>query len=145
MAGLCRLAHAKFKKEPSLLRRLERLFSEHIKLYASFGVMDDDIARALESDEDLQDVLAMVEEDLRRVFKKFSVGEEDRKAGDAAATTAGTMNMNEFIGMLSSANLIDNKLTNREAREIFVQVNLDDELFEQEDEENNASPNQIHR
>ena len=37
VAGLCRLAHAKFKKIPSLATRLELLFSEHIKLHASFG------------------------------------------------------------------------------------------------------------
>lgn len=70
------------------------------------------------------------------MFKRFSVGEDDKQVD---SVTAGTMNMQEFISMLAHANLIDNKLTNREAREIFVQVNLDDELFEQEDEENNAS------
>ena len=93
---------------------MQLLFSEHIKVHASFGVLDDAIAKALETDDDLIGALEQKETVLRALFKKFSVGEEDKRNMDA--TTAGTMNMAEFINMLNVANLIDNKLTQREAR-----------------------------
>ena len=40
---------------------------------------------------------------------------------------------------MDDGDLIDKQLTVREARQIFVHVNLDDELYEQEDSNNSAS------
>lgn len=49
------------------------------------------------------------------------------------------MNMGEFMQFLTTAKLLDKALTVREARGIFVQVNLDDDLFVQEDSNNSSS------
>lgn len=44
-----------------------------------------------------------------------------------------TIALNEWIAFLNMYGLLNAKLTMREARTIFVQTNLDDELYVQED------------
>ena len=65
------------------------------------------------------------------------MSENERGPGNDAA--AEMMNMTEFMTFLQEAGMLDKELTVREARGIFVQVNLDDDLYVQEDSANSSS------
>ena len=136
IAGVVRMAHAKFKKMPSLADRWDALFTEHIKKYANIGELEDEITEMMEWEE-VEEVLETHAAMLRQAFLNYCVSPEEMRPGmDAAAQM---MNMPEFMGFLTAANLLDKKLTVREARGIFVQVNLDDDLYVQEDSNNSSS------
>ena len=124
-AATIRCAHARYR-DASLAARYERLIEENLKKHANFEI-EDDLTRMF-AEEDIQEVFNKHERGVRRVFNK--VAGMDQSAFTAAEM--GTVNMKEWIGFLQDAGLmIPGKLTNREARGIFVQVNLDDELFVQ--------------
>ena len=64
-------------------------------------------------------------------------------AACASDTTIGsddndTMSLQEWLALCKATQLITADFTIREARQMFVQVNLDDELYVQEDEQNSA-------
>lgn len=72
---------------------------------------------------------------LEIVFHSYCTS-SDEKDDDLAALT---MDMEEWICFLTEAGFLGPKLTMREARGIFVQVNLDDDMYVQEDAANNSS------
>ena len=136
IAGLIRIAHAKFKKVPSLADRWDALMSQHIKKYADIGNLEDDISVMLQWQE-MQSVLSSHAQMLQQAFLNYCVSPEELAPGMDAQ--AHLMNMKEWMSFLTDAKLLDKQLTVREARGIFVQVNLDDDLFVQEDANNSSS------
>jgi hypothetical protein len=118
--GLVRLAHRRFREEPSFYLRFRRLLDEHVRPNSGFmRVMDDDVSKALEGDAELKRVLSDAAPALRKIFKKYSQGDSrDREARQHQ----GTMNMYEYMSLLGDAALMGEDLTQREARQIFAQV-----------------------
>jgi hypothetical protein len=136
IAGLVRIAHARFKKMPSLADRWEAFMRQHVKKYADIGDLEDEITAMLQWKE-VESVLNTHADMLKQAFLNFCVSEAEMAPGmDAQAQM---MNMAEWMGFLTEAKLLDKQLTVREARGIFVQVNLDDDLFVQEDSNNSSS------
>ena len=69
------------------------------------------------------------------VFEAYCVSEDEKGQGGPA-----TMDMPEYMKFLTEMGVLGKELTNREARGIFVKVNLDDDLFVQDDaDEGNSS------
>ena len=136
VAGMVRMAHAKFKKMPSLADRWDAYMTQHVKKYADIGSLEDEITAMMQWKE-VESVLNTHAEMLKQTFLNFCVSENELAPGmDALAQM---MNMSEWMGFLTEAKLLDKQLTVREARSIFVQVNLDDDLFVQEDSNNSSS------
>ena len=136
VAGMMRLCHAKFKRLPSLADRWAAFFNEHVKKYADIGDLTDEISQLLDWPE-TQAAIGANEELITQAFLNFCVSENERGPGNDAA--AEMMNMTEFMTFLTEAGMLDKELTVREARGIFVQVNLDDDLYVQEDSANSSS------
>jgi len=133
---MIRMANAKFKKLPSLADRWEAFFTHHVKKHANVGDLEDNISLMMEWPQ-VENVLLQHEETLRQAFLNYCVSPEEMKPGMEAMGEM--MNMSEFMSFLTAAGLLDKALTVREARGIFVQVNLDDDLFVQEDSNNSSS------
>lgn len=132
-AAIIRLAHARYRQYPSIEQRLRTVIHENIKKYAMAGAIDDSFTARLEEPEPAM-VLQEYRPKVQKIFAKFSASDTTLASSDAS----GTMNMTEWLGMCESCCLITPAFTVREARQIFVQVNLDDELYIQDDSENNA-------
>ena len=138
VAGLIRLAHAKFKKLPSLADRWDAFLQDHVQAFADMGNMTDEISEMLSWPE----VVAVIGDPavanlLAQSFLNFCVS--GASASSKNDPTANTMDMPEYMKFLQAAELLDQSLTVREARAIFVQVNLDDDMYVQEDSANNSS------
>ncbi len=136
VAGMIRMAHAKFKKLPSLADRWDAFMSQHVKKHGHVVSLEDDISTVLQSEE-VKGVLNTHADMLAQAFLNFCVSEEDFAPGMDAQ--AHLMKMSEWMRFVTAAKLLDDKLTVREARVIFVQVNMDDDLFVQEDTNNSSS------
>ena len=123
VAGLIRLAHAKFKKLPSLADRWDAFLQDHVQAFADMGNMTDEISEMLSWPE----VVAVIGDPavanlLAQSFLNFCVS--GASASSKNDPTANTMDMTEYMKFLQAAELLDQSLTVREARAIFVQVNL---------------------
>jgi Ca2+-binding EF-hand superfamily protein len=132
-AAIIRLAHARYREYPSIEARLQKIVQDNIKEYAMAGAIDDSFAARLEEPEP---ALVLEEHRLKnkKIFVKFSASDTTLSSSDAS----GTMSMSEWLGLCEKCGLITPLFTVREARQMFVQVNLDDELYIQEDDGNNA-------
>ena len=142
VAGVIRLAQAVYPTLISMAARLQKLIEEHIRPQCTKVLQaKDDVSEMLEhKDEDTMfTVLQMIQSDvgkvLYEVFKNYAEADNDGPqpaAGpeptDPLEETDETINEKEFLLMLSDGNLIDNKLTKREVRQIFLKVNLDDDI-----------------
>ena len=116
-----------------MAERWEKLLSENIKQHAQLADLEDEITLFLESGEG-QGFVASWLETFERCFYVYCRGAGDR------GTEVNTMDMEEYFGFLKDAGLIRKEFTVREARTIFVQVNLDDDLYVQDDvNEGNSS------
>jgi hypothetical protein len=133
-AATIRVAHQKYRQLPSVADRYRKLMDENIKSNNIFNI-EDDLSFAVDSDP-IKAVMTQKEKALQRLFDKWC-------AADATAFTAAensTMNLEEWMLFLGSCKLLGpDGVTTRIARAMFVQVNLDDELFEQSDSDNDAS------
>jgi hypothetical protein len=98
--------------------------------------IEDELTKAMDTLE-VQQIFDKQESKLQRVFNKWCAA--DKTAFTEAENN--TMNLDEWSMFLGKAGicLLGPDLTERAARSIFVQVNLDDELFEQSDSDNDAS------
>ena len=134
-AALIRCAHAKYRGLPSIADRYQKLMEDNIKANAIFNI-EDELTKAMDTLE-IQQIFDKQESKLQRVFNKWCAA--DKTAFTEAETN--TMNLDEWSMFLGKAGicLLGPDLTERAARSIFVQVNLDDELFEQSDSDNDAS------
>lgn len=132
-AAIIRLAHARYRQFPSIEERLKTVINDNIKKYAMAGAVDDSFATRLEEPEPAM-VLQEYRPKVQKIFSKFSASDTTVGSTDAS----GTMNMTEWLNLCERCGLITPSFTVREARQMFVQVNLDDELYLQEDSENNA-------
>jgi hypothetical protein len=72
-------------------------------------------------------LLASSRDSMKKIFDKFSASDTTLGSGNAT----GTMNMAEWIVLCEVTDIISPEFTMREARSIFVQVNLDDDLYMQ--------------
>jgi hypothetical protein len=133
-AATIRVAHQKYRQLPSVADRYRKLMDENIKSNNIFNI-EDDLSFAVDSDP-IKAVMDQKEKALQRLFDKWC-------AADATAFTAAensTMNLEEWMMFLNTCKLLGpDGVTTRVARAMFVQVNLDDELFEQSDSDNDAS------
>jgi hypothetical protein len=140
VCGNLRLAHAKYRQMPSLADRWEKFMEDNVRQFADFGELEDDVTRFLEAEAGRR-WQADTNDDVEQVFAAFCVGEGDDDID--AGLTAQTMDITEFCQFLHEAQLLGDKLTVREARAIFVQVNLDDDLFVQEDADQGNDSSQL--
>ena len=132
-AALIRLAHARYRRLPSIEERLKTLICDNIKQYALAGAIDDSFSARLEEPEPAM-ILQECRPQLKKIFATFSASDTTIALADAS----GTMSMVEWIDLCERCQLITPAFTLREARRVFVQVNLDDEIYVQEDDANNA-------
>ena len=133
-AATIRCAHAKYRQLPSVADRYRKLMTDCIKANSVFD-LEDDLSVAVNS-VPVVEVMQKHEKGLVRIFNKWC-------AADATAFTAAeasTMNLPEWMMFLGACNLVGpGGISSRIARSMFVQVNLDDELYEQSDSDNDAS------
>ena len=132
-AAMIRVAHARYRSHPSLAGRLKLIIEENLKKFAMGDAVDDNFIYKLKEPE-VEQLVDTYRERMMKVFQRFSATDTRVNSGNAS----GTMNMAEWLSMCESSGIISPEFTVREARMIFVQVNLDDELYLQEDDENNA-------
>ena len=131
-----RLAHAKYRELPSLADRWEKMLEENIKPFAQIGDLEDEVTLLLESKHG-REFIAHYLPVFETLFTVYSQGENERD------DQGGTMNMGEFMKFLTDAGLLGDALTQREARGIFVQVNLDDDLYVQDDADQGNSSSEL--
>ena len=132
-AAVIRLAHARYRQFPSIEERLKILIRDNIKTYALVGAIDASFSVRLEEPEPAM-ILKECRPQLKKIFATFSASGTTIGQTDAS----GTMSMVEWIDLCERCQLITPAFTLREARQMFVQVNLDDEIYVQEDDANNA-------
>jgi hypothetical protein len=125
VAGIIRLASARYPTISSFTTRLERLFEEHLQPYA-LGSQEDDVIALLLREPEVQATLMYCREVLRPLFEFYCTADKSV----VSRSHATTMNMPCFLRFLEEAALFDAKLTMREAKIMFVDVNLDDEMDE---------------
>ena len=157
VASLVRLARGRFR-DPSLAERVGKLM-ELIAENDCFSAVDDEVCRRMETSTELEGIFKTHGVGLRKAFKQASqldtTPEGDQKkdhtvtkpkkkgakgaggggggGGGGGEAEMDTIALNEWIAFLNMYGLLNAKLTMREARTIFVQTNLDDELYVQED------------
>jgi len=126
--------------------RVHKLIEEYIRPQCTKVLAQkDEISEFLE-DREVQEGIADVAKVLYDVFKKYaeadmsvpkktnttkrteSVDVANLGTPEPVEETEETINEKEFMIMLEHGNLIDSKLTNREVRQIFLKVNLDDDI-----------------
>ena len=133
-AATIRVAHQKYRALPSVADRYRKLMDVNIKSNNIFEI-EDDLSFAVDS-EPVRELMSQMDKPLQRLFDKWC-------AADATAFTAAensTMNLEEWMMFLNACKLVGpGGVTTRIARGMFVQVNLDDELYEQSDSDNDAS------
>ena len=141
VAGIIRLAQAVFPTMISISARVEKLIEDHIRPQCTKVLAQkDEISELLEITE-VQEGIAEVGKVLYDVFTAYAEADMSGPKKPVAAEQHGfgtpeepveeteeTINEKEFLIMLADGNLIDNKLTKREVRQIFLKVNLDDDI-----------------
>ena len=155
VAALVRLGYAKFF-HVSLATALEDLFQHCLLKNRCFEAVDDDIAMKLANpSQQLQNILdkhhfalleafcsaaALTDGDAAPAGGAADEGKKGKKGKGkgkgkgkkqiaAAADGQTTINLEEWLRFLEKHKLLGAQLTVREARMIFVQANLDDELY----------------
>jgi hypothetical protein len=125
IAGIVRLAHARYSHTyPSLRERVRQLLEVSVKPNAIEHNREDAIHDAIQTPA-MQTLFASMEEVvLRPVFEYYCAGGVGK--GEAKGKGA-TMSLKEFMLLLENGGLIDHSMTKREAKMIFVHVNMDDD------------------
>ena len=135
-AGLVRLAAAKYATTPSNAERLDRLCTEylHDMVYKELQLVRDDFSDQIGSAV-FKSVLRKHEEKMSVIFNYYAGADVSL----AAQTAGNTMNIKETGEMCEDAGFFDDVFGVRNLVAAFVKVNIDDELYVQEDEDNTAS------
>lgn len=135
-AGLVRLAAAKWPSMPSNAARLDRLCVEHLHdmVYKELQLVSDDFSDQIGSAL-FKAVLRKHEEKMSIIFNYYAGADNSL----AAQTAGNTMNIKETGEMCEDAGFFDDVFGVRDLVAAFVKVNIDDELYVQEDEDNTAS------
>ena len=136
VCGLIRLSAARYPTTASFEQRLHLLFDEHITPYALDNQTDDAVTQLLQETE-ICSTIAAAREILQPIFEYYCTADMSTKGESIADAKKSkhllhTMNMTEFIKFLEESDLFDAKLTLREAKVMFVNVNLDDELDQEQ-------------
>ena len=136
VCGNMRLAHAKYAHaSTSLYQQWQSLLTINIKPLAKVGDVHDEICEFLESHLG-RDWAIEWDSTFEFLFARFCLSAEERRVSSkqqAGCTESRTMSLPEFVLCLKELDLLGSHLTIKECRQIFVQVNLDDDLFVQED------------
>ena len=133
VAALIRLAHARYREHPSISRRLETLINVNLKTYAMAGALDDTFTERMA--EPASQLVLQEHRDKNVTIFNAACASDTTIGSDDNDTT---MSLQEWLALCKATQLITADFTIREARQMFVQVNLDDELYVQEDEQNSA-------
>jgi len=125
--------------------KLTRLCIEHIQphVYDELQLIKDEFSQVQMVTRSMHSVLGRHAANLLQVFKVYAASDttgDGTWAGAAAAkASAGTMNVRELEDMCEACGLFDESFTTLKLLAIFVKVNIDDDLFEQENDENNSA------
>ena len=126
VASLIRLATLKYPGMPSICARFNQLFQDHIADNACCSPNADAVSEVLKSAQVVA-VFLEKEPELDHKFNELRMADNEDNHDEFQNAT---VNMDAYMNFLLSANLIGKKFTAKDARRIFVKVNLDDELFQ---------------
>jgi len=135
VGALVRLAILKFPGSSSLGEALTSLVEVYLQkhVYEELQLLSDAFSEVMES-KLMQAVLRKHSDGLQSVFGFYAA--EDQ--GVEALTAQDTMNVSELSELCEDAGLIDNQFGVREMIAIFVKVNIEDELYEVDEDDEDA-------
>jgi len=137
VAALVRLAAQHFPATPigeALDRLIETRLVDHVR--SDLRLESDDFSEIMQS-RLMQTVLRKHRRPLLRSFDYYAG--VDQSMGNNTVLSLGTINLREMRELCADLNLLDARFGMRDMLSAFVRVNIDDELFEQEEEGNMAS------
>ena len=136
VAALFRLCAIKWPDLPSHSHRFDKLMNEHVNdmVYNDLQLLSDDFSKRMGGPV-FKAVLRKHEEKLATIFNFYSGA--DKKL--AASGMNSTMNIKETGELCEDAGFFDTTYGVRDLVASFVKVNIDDELYVQEDEDNNSA------
>ena len=128
VAGLVRLAAQIYPFEPSITGRVALLFKEHIDNNACCSTEGDAVSEVLQCKE-IVEVFQQPEraEELQVKFDELKMQDNTDNHDELQCNN---INMDAYMDFLLSCGLIGKDFTAKDARRIFVKVNIDDELFQ---------------
>lgn len=144
VGALLRLASQMYDGSDTLEKKLAQLCSEHISghVYDELQLVKDDFNTTMRTRE-MGSVLDRNGPGLLEVFRAYAAADMDgdgTAAGSKAARAAAeTMNVRELAEMCEDIEIFDEAFTTMKLLAIFCKVNIDDDLFEQEEEGNSSS------
>ena len=130
VAGIIRLAQAVFPTMSSLAGKVSKLIEKHIRPQCTKVLQQkDEISELLELP-DVRETLNECRQVLYDVFLAYAQADQGKgpKKAMEEPEEDETINEKEFNKMLQDGGMIDKKLTKREVRQIFLKVNLDDDI-----------------
>eukprot|EP00736_Rhodelphis_marinus_P005974 Rmarinus@m.8962 len=135
--AILRLSFWRFPLIPGLAGRFKKLIEEHL-LTNSVLRGEDALIEAIGSRE-VKEMVSEHRDFVSRLFLRYAtmnqrgVTRKQRKVEDQS------IDVMEYEAMLKELDLYNDDFTTREARTIFVNVNVDDDIYEQADANNNSS------
>eukprot|EP00735_Rhodelphis_limneticus_P014677 TRINITY_DN8746_c0_g1::TRINITY_DN8746_c0_g1_i1::g.23929::m.23929 TRINITY_DN8746_c0_g1::TRINITY_DN8746_c0_g1_i1::g.23929 ORF type:complete len:644 (-),score=196.67,sp/Q9NES8/PPP5_CAEEL/31.15/1e-08,TPR_2/PF07719.12/0.0027,TPR_2/PF07719.12/1.8,TPR_2/PF07719.12/0.093,TPR_11/PF13414.1/4.8e-06,TPR_11/PF13414.1/7.6e-05,TPR_1/PF00515.23/0.012,TPR_1/PF00515.23/58,TPR_1/PF00515.23/0.0013,TPR_9/PF13371.1/0.3,TPR_9/PF13371.1/0.00044,TPR_9/PF13371.1/5e+03,TPR_14/PF13428.1/0.87,TPR_14/PF13428.1/1.3e+03,TPR_14 len=134
--AVLRLSFWRYPLVAGMAARFKKFVEEHI-LLSPVLMAEDHITHALSSKE-LKTVLEHQRDFLQRLFVRYATMNQAMAKRNRRAENA-SIDFGEYEYMLKELSLYNDGFTTREARRIFVHVNVDDDLYEQADKNNNSS------
>lgn len=144
VGALVRLASQMFASADPLALRLSRLCDEHISghVFDELRLVEDDLDGIFRGRR-IGAVLDMHGGGLREVFVAYAaadtLGDGTAEGRKAACASTETMNVRELSELCDDVAIFDRNFTTMQLLAIFCKVNIDDDVFEQEEAQNSAS------
>ena len=144
VGALLRLASQMYVGNDPIDEKLTRLCNDHIAghVYDELQLVKDSFNDTMRTRQ-MGSVLDHHGPQLREIFKAYAAADTEGDGTAAskreAKATLDTMNVRELNEMCEDIEIFDQTFTTMKMLAIFCKVNIDDDLFEQEDEENTSS------
>lgn len=126
VAALVRLAVQRYPQEPSVAGRVEMLFAEHIDGNACCSTEGDAVSEVLVRPEIIA-VFAAKAHEVEAKFDELRMADNEDNHDEFQCST---INMDAYMDFNLGAGIVGKEFTAKDARRIFVKVNIDDELFQ---------------
>ena len=138
VGALVRLASHKYPEDSvPLADKLTKICKNHIEdhILVELSLVEDDFNRRLRG-HIMGSVLETHQPKLKQIFNAYAAADLSNAAGRRAQAT---MNVKETYDMCDDVGLFDQQFSVRDLLIAFVKVNIDDDVYEQEQAENSAS------
>ena len=144
VGALLRLASQMYVEDIPIEKKLTLLCKQHVAghVYDELQLVKDDFNSTMKT-RHMGSVLDKNASGLQEVFVAYAaadaVGDGTAAGRQAAKAALETMNVRELAEMCEDIQIFDQAFTTMKLLAIFCKVNIDDDLFEQEDEANSSS------